>query len=367
MREVQVRLAAADYGILVGAGLLDADVGRSALAPVVTGQRCAVVTDGNVGSVYGDQLCRTVLHAGAAACVQTEFPAGEASKTLATLENLYRFAVANRLDRSSVVLALGGGVVGDVAGFLAATFLRGIALVQVPTSLLALVDSSVGGKVAVDLPEGKNLVGAFYQPRLVLGDLSCLQTLPAREFRCGMAEVVKYGVILSVDLFGLLEKEAERVSALDPDLLGEVVARCCSLKARVVEADEREAGERAILNYGHTFGHALELLGGFQRLNHGEAVAVGMGMAADLAVAIGLAAPELRERQDALLQRYALPLQAADFTAADAPIVLSHMYRDKKVRAGKLRLVLPREPGTVVVREFADDDLLKDVIGGRLG
>jgi len=367
MKVVHVDLPHADYRIIVARRVLDSARGREALSRAVHGRRCAIVTDSNVGPLYADRFRAATLRAGAETASVATFAAGESSKTLTTLESLYHFGVREGLDRGSVVLALGGGVVGDVAGFFAATFLRGVPFVQVPTTLLALVDSSVGGKVAVDLPEGKNLVGAFYQPQLVLAELSFMSALPVAELRCGLAEVVKYAVILDHELFAVLEDEAERILAPDLPVCERIVARCCRLKAEVVAADEKELGQRAILNYGHTFGHALEMLGEYSAFSHGEAIAVGMGMAADLAVSLGLAPAELVRRQDALLQRCGLPLRTGARLSAAAEQVLAHMYRDKKVRSGRLRLVLPTRIGRVVVTGCEDEPRLLQAIGDRIG
>jgi len=367
MRTIPVELPGARYDIVVGYGLLDAEVPRTLLARAVTGRRGLIVTDSTVLPLYADGLAAVLPALGAAAVDTVSFAAGEAHKTLDTVEALYHAGLAAGLDRQSVALALGGGVVGDVAGFFAATYMRGIRLVQVPTTLLALVDSSVGGKVGVDLPEGKNLVGAFFQPVLVLADLACLGSLPAREIRCGLAEIIKYAVILDADLFCLLEENVAALTRLDRALCEDVVSRCCALKTDVVRADEREAGRRAILNYGHTFGHALEAFTGYGRLIHGEAVAIGMGMAADLAVAMGRAAAVLPARQDALLQAYGLPCRAHSVARSAAAAILKLMERDKKASNGKLRLVLPAEIGRVDVLEFTDRDSLETAIGGRLG
>ncbi|OGV61751.1 MAG: 3-dehydroquinate synthase [Lentisphaerae bacterium RIFOXYB12_FULL_65_16] len=367
MKTISVRLGKQHYDILIGWNLLREDVARSALRQHLKGRRAEIVRDTNVKAIEGTDVFGIVTHAEAAIIGYADFPAGEASKTLATVETLYRNAASRGVDRQTVVLALGGGVVGDVAGFFAATFLRGIGLVQVPTTLLALVDSSVGGKVGVDLPEGKNLVGAFYQPLLVLGNLSFLRTLPARELRCGLAEVVKYGVILDADLFATLEQQANALPRLEPQLTEDVVARCCQLKADIVAEDPHEKGRRAILNYGHTFGHALETLSGYTRFSHGEAVAIGMGMAADLAVKLGRAAPDVAIRQDRLLEQLGLPARVPPDVQVTPDSILQAMYRDKKVSGGKLRLVLPSTIGAVAVVECQDTQPVLDVIGGRLG
>ena len=367
MRTICVELPHASYPILVGDSLLGTKDGLEALAAAVAGRRCMVVTDDNVEGLHGAAVQAALAAAGAEPPLQQVFPAGEPSKTLATVERLYHSGIAAGLDRNSSVIAAGGGVVGDVAGFFAATFLRGIACVQVPTTLLAMVDSSVGGKVGVDLPEGKNLVGAFHQPRLVLADLAFLTTLPAREIRCGLAEVVKYGIIMDAALFSLLEKATARINQLDVQLYERVVSTCCTLKAQVVQEDEKESGRRAILNYGHTFGHALEAMGDFSTLQHGEAVAIGMGMAADLAVALKMVSADLPARQDALLQHLGLPLCAEHMHDTRAEAVLDVMHRDKKARGGRLRLVLPRAIGAVEVVECARKDLVLQAIGGRIG
>lgn len=367
MDTISVRLPHAEYDILLGPALLGSAPARHAMRLLVEGRRCAVVSDSNVAPLYAEALRRELCAAGAETVNDIVIAAGETSKSLATLGSLYHFGIARGLDRASVVFALGGGVVGDVAGFFAATFLRGVPYAQVPTTLLALVDSSVGGKVAVDLPEGKNLVGAFYQPRLVLGDLSSLTTLPAAELRCGLAEIVKYAVILDAGLFDLLGDKAQRVLELDLDLYEVVVARCCQLKADVVMQDERESGLRAILNYGHTFGHALETVGNLCTYSHGQAVAIGMGMAADAAAGLGLCSADLPTRQDALLTRLGLPTQVDASLDIEPETVLDHMYRDKKVRQGKLQLVLPRQIGEVAVIECTDTTLLLQSIGGRIG
>jgi len=236
-----------------------------------------------------------------------------------------------------------------------------------PTSLLAMVDSSVGGKVGVDLPEGKNLVGAFHQPVLVLADLACLGTLPPREWRCGLAEIVKYGMSLDAALFRRLASETGPLLAGDPALIEDIVARCCQLKAEVVGADEREeSGRRVILNYGHTFGHAIEALGGYTGLNHGEAVAVGMAMAADLAVALGRLPPAAAAEQERLLTALHLPVRLDD-PRLTADRMLDAMRRDKKSRGGRLRLVLPTDIGRVEVVADPDESLVRQVIGGRRG
>ncbi len=301
-----------------------------ALEHALHGRRSITVTDEHVAAAHPEILRalpgETLI-----------LPPGEANKTFGTLEKILDFAVRAGCDRHSRFVALGGGVVGDLTGFAAAVFMRGIQAIQIPTTLLAMVDSSVGGKTAVDLPTGKNLAGAFLQPELVLIDSAFLRTLPAREMRCGLAEIIKYGVILDAALFERLEE------GVDYDAL---IHRSCELKGSVVEADEREAGLRAILNYGHTFGHAVELLSDFS-IGHGEGVAIGMAAAAECAALAGLFPRDDAQRQTKLLQKYGLPTSIPRaFAAAD---LLEAMRRDKKTRAGKLQLVLPRAIGSVEI------------------
>jgi 3-dehydroquinate synthase len=275
-------------------------------------------------------------------------PTGEASKSIAGIAALWAALAAAGLDRSALVVAVGGGVVGDLAGFAAATFLRGVRLVQVPTTLLAQVDSSVGGKTGIDLPAGKNLVGAFHQPRLVAADLATLATLPAAELRSGLAEVVKYGMIAEPALLDYLEANHRAVLRHEPEMLAHLVERSCAIKAAVVGEDEREAGRRAILNYGHTVGHAIEAVAGYGAYRHGEAVAIGMAAAGWLSVRHhGL--PEAdRRRVEALLRALELPVRLRAPLPAEA--LLEAMLHDKKAAAGELRFVLAAAPGRVEVR-----------------
>ena len=365
MKRIAVNLGERSYEVLTGGGMDRADSARTTLRPLVEKRHVVVVADAAVAERHIERLQQLLAAQGAAKVTLLTFPAGEASKTLATVESLYHQAVAAKVDRRCLVAAFGGGVTGDLSGFFAASFLRGLPFVQFPTTLLALVDSSVGGKVGVDLPEGKNLVGAFHQPKLVWGELEFLQTLPDREWRCGLGEIVKYGVILDANLFAKLETHTLESLRQDTAELAAIVGRCCELKAEVVTQDEHETGLRAILNYGHTFGHAVEVLGGYAKYNHGEGVAIGMGMAADLAVAIGLCDVSLPKRQDALLKRLGLPTHGigAEFTPE---AVLDKMGSDKKVLDGNLRLILPRAIGVVEIVTVADRFALLKAIAGRV-
>lgn len=318
-----------------------------------------IVSDSNVDGLYGAKVAAWLEKAGCR-IVRTVVPAGEGSKSIAMAERLYGDAVAAGLDRSSFVVALGGGMVGDLAGFVAGTFLRGVALLQVPTTLLAMVDSSVGGKTAVNLPQGKNLVGVFAQPVGVSIDLSTLDTLPDREYRSGLAEVVKYGVISDAALFARLERDAKLLLRRDPSVLGEVVARSCAIKAEVVGMDEKETGPRALLNFGHTLGHAVEHATSYGSLLHGEAVSIGMSFAAHLsACASGL------PRADAvrivrLLESFGLPVRVPPGLAWKT--LRAAMATDKKTLAGIPRFVLAEKLGSAVYGRNVDDASLEKAV-----
>jgi 3-dehydroquinate synthase len=278
-------------------------------------------------------------------------PDGERFKTLETVKKLYGLALKARLERNSIVIALGGGVAGDVAGFFAATYLRGLPLVQAPTTLLAMVDSSVGGKTGVDLAQGKNLVGAFYQPKAVWIDPSTLKTLPKRHVTNGMAEIIKYGIIKDKGFFELLEKNLDPVKEISPKVFEKMILGSCKIKAAVVSKDEREEkGLREILNFGHTFGHAIETLGNYKRFLHGEAVSMGMSIAARMAVRLGLLDGASLERIENLIEKIGLPSQVPQDIDPDR--VFEVMGRDKKVRNGKARFVLPTDIGKVVIKSL---------------
>lgn len=366
MQDIIIDLKERSYALRVGYDLAADTPTCEALRAVVKGRRCLIVSDSQVAPLYAAAVEQLLTACDVANCALQVFPAGESSKTLATLETLYSAGIRAGLDRQAVVVALGGGVVGDVAGFFAATFLRGLPVIQMPTTLLAQVDSSIGGKTGVDLPAGKNLVGAFHQPAAVLADLNWLKTLPSREWRCGMAEVVKYAMIGDAGLFAFLGTNAAAIQALAPTVVEEMVRRCAGQKATVVGRDEREVtGLRATLNYGHTFGHALEVLGGYSLYNHGEAVAIGMSLAADLAVALHLASPDLPQQQDALLRAFGLPTRFAGSAALTPEAILAAMQHDKKVAGGKLRFIVTPEIGRAETVTVADRELLLAVIGGR--
>jgi len=316
-----------------------------------------VVTDRNVRP-HAD-VVREGLTLTGWSCGLTELEPGEKTKSIASLSVVWDDLIAVKADRRTVLIAVGGGVVGDLAGFAAASFVRGLPFVQVPTSLLADVDSSVGGKTGINHPVAKNMLGAFHQPIGVLIDTEMLVTLPAREFAAGLAEVVKYGVILDSDYFAFLELRAEAIFRRDPGILRQVVARCCRLKADVVEKDEFErTGLRAVLNYGHTFGHAFEALAGFGELLHGEAVAIGMMYASRLAERLGLINSTVTVRQEALLNRFGLPTRLPAGWPHSVDAVVERMKLDKKTLGGHLRFVLPKRLGLVeIVNDVSEADV----------
>lgn len=297
--------------------------------------------------------------------VRVVVPAGETAKSLSTVQLCYGRLAAHRLERRSFVVALGGGVVGDLAGFVAATYLRGVDFVQVPTTLLAQVDSSVGGKVGVNLQAGKNLVGAFYQPRLVLCDPDTLKTLPPREFRAGLAEVIKYGIIYDAQLFARLERDLSKLLKLDPKTLVEVVARCCQIKADVVGQDETESGLRAILNFGHTIGHALEAISRYGKYLHGEAISIGQVAAAELSAALA-ALPQVEvERITHLFRRAGLPT-SVELSSRDLRKLFDAMRLDKKVVGGEIKFVLAKRIGQVVRGQSVPEDLIRFTLNTQL-
>ena len=355
---VEVALAERSYDIQIGSGLLDGVVDY--VVQRGGARHVAVVTDTNVDALYGDPLADRFVEAGIEAQVLVA-EAGEPSKSPEVAADLWQTMIDEGCDRQTVVIAVGGGVVGDLAGFVAATFARGLRFFQVPTTLLAQVDSSVGGKVGVNLEGAKNMVGAFWQPHGVLIDTDVIQTLPEREYRAGLAEVVKYGVILDADFFAKLESQVDAINARDAGVLRELIQRSCRLKADIVEADEREeSGERAKLNYGHTFGHALEAATGYTELLHGEAVAIGMACASRLAERLGRIDAEATQRQVTLLEQLGLSTQVPEHV--DPGELSSLMWRDKKVRDGEIRFVLPTRIGEVeLVGGVSDDDVLEAI------
>lgn len=342
-RTVPVVLGDRSYDIRIRSGILK-EIGPCLSSLGLTG-RVGVVTNPVVGRLYAPDVLRSLRKAGMTATTIV-VPEGERAKSLRSVSLILDALVRHRFERGSALVALGGGVIGDLAGFAASIYMRGIPFVQVPTTLVAQVDSSVGGKTGVNHPLGKNLIGTFFQPRLVVVDPETLQTLPSRERTAGLAEVIKYGVIADEHFFAYLEQHIDRLLKLEEAPLVHVIARSCEIKAAVVSQDEREAGLRRILNYGHTIAHALETLGGYRKLIHGEAVAIGMVQEADLARHLGRCTAEVVERQRALVRRTGLPdeLPVVSFSQLWAA-----MQHDKKVAGGRVHCVLPERIGHVVV------------------
>lgn len=357
MKNIRVRLGDRSYEVHVGAGLL-AGAGR-ALTALLKPCRVALVSDEHVAPLYAG-VVEDGLRAAGYEVRRTVLPAGEEQKNLRSAERLYDAFFDAALDRKSAVLALGGGVVGDLAGFAAATFMRGIALVQLPTTLLSQVDASVGGKVAVNHPRGKNMIGAFHQPRAVFADIATLRTVPRDEVLSGLVEVVKHGVIRDAALFAFVESKRDDILRMDEQALEHIVARSVEIKASVVEADEREDGLRAILNYGHTIGHAIELLMNYKGCSHGAAVAIGMCCAARIAVALKMFSGRDAERVERLLSSLGLATRPSGLDPAE---IYRTLYSDKKTEGGRLRFVLPTAIGEVVVRNDVPEKAVLEALG----
>jgi len=350
MKTINVALDDRSYPIVIGRGLLDGGFG---LGEYIHGADCLVVSNETVAPLYVDKLLPNL-----AGCeiAHINLPDGESFKTVATMQKILDKLVASGANRDTTVIALGGGVVGDIAGFAAACYMRGVAYIQVPTTLLAQVDSSVGGKTGVNHEKGKNLIGAFHQPQVVLIDTDTLNSLPVRELKAGLAEVIKYGAICDRDFFAWLESNMGSLLEKDPEALAHAIQRSCELKAEVVAQDERESGRRAILNFGHTFGHAIEHCLGYGQWLHGEAVAAGMVMAAELS---GIAAAD-RARLSELITAAGLPTQAP---AIGSEQWLDAMGMDKKVQQKQLRFVLLRSLGEAFVTADYDQARLRALTG----
>lgn len=361
---IPVTLPQQSYEIVIAPGSLDhlGDWMTGTQTKALSlGHKVLLVSNPDVFQHYGERAIASLEQANfkVAHCI---LPEGERYKTVETLQQIYDAALDNLLERSSTLIALGGGVIGDMTGFAAATWLRGVNVVQVPTSLLAMVDASIGGKTGVNHPRGKNLIGAFHQPRLVLIDPPVLATLPVREFRAGMAEVIKYGVIWDAPLFEQLEAAArlDELAALDATLLQDILTHSCQAKAHVVSKDEKEAGLRAILNYGHTIGHAIESLTGYSSVNHGEAVAIGMVAAGQIAVALQLWDQGSCDRQLTLIQKAGLSTQLP--SGLNIEEILASLQTDKKVKAGQVRFVLPTQIGAATVTDQVPAAVIRQVL-----
>ncbi len=358
-QRIQVGLEERSYPIVIGTGVLSQIGAR--LKESAVGKRYGIISDDRVAALYGAKVAQSLQEAGLA-CELITFPHGEASKNLGTIGQLASTLAERGFDRQDALIALGGGVTGDITGFLAAIYMRGIAFVQVPTSLLAQVDSSVGGKTGVDIPQGKNLIGSFYQPKAVFIDTDVLATLPPEEFLGGMAEVIKYGASMNAEFFAWLGEHRAAILALDPGCIIPMVRRCCEMKAEVVEKDEREGGLRRILNFGHTIGHAVEAASGY-RLIHGYAVAIGMRAIADLAVRGGVAGPEVAEAIEKILLAYELPVSIP--REYEPNILHAYLQTDKKTVGGRVFFVLPEAIGRVRITDQVAEADVDAVLGGK--
>ena len=357
-QRVDVALGNRSYGIVIGSGLAD-DI-TSFVRAAGYSARGMIVTDTNIAPLYAAQTAELLARAGIRAEV-VSVPAGESAKSLTQANELFTRAIEMGLDRKSPIIALGGGVVGDLAGFVAATYMRGVPFIQLPTSLLAQVDSSVGGKVAVNHPLGKNLIGAFHQPDAVFMDLDVLKTLPAREIATGLGEIIKYGIICDADFFAWLEEHRADVLALEPAAAMYMIARSCAIKADVVRQDEREGGLRRILNFGHTIAHAVEKETGYARYRHGEAVTIGMVGAADISVAMGLLSVADRRRIERLIRTMGLPYTVKG-VAPNA--MYEDLFHDKKTVGGRIHWVLAEGIGKVSVHSDVPEDVVRETLLG---
>ncbi len=356
MERIKVDLNTRSYEIIIGQdilGQIGAAVKRLNLTPKIL-----VISNASIAGLYADKIKDSLGQAGFEVKVVT-VPEGEKSKSIKEAEFLYNKMLDLRLDRNASILSLSGGVIGDLSGFVAATYMRGIAYVQVPTTLLAQVDSSVGGKTGVNLLRGKNLVGAFYQPRLVYIDTDVLKTLSDDELKAGLAEVVKYGVIRDKKLFEYLEENIDKILKKDPAMLEHIIACSCRIKAEVVSEDEKESGLRAILNYGHTIGHAIEATSGYGMYKHGQAVAIGMVYAGRIALKLEMISQEALQRQTDLLKKIGLPVELPDM---DLTKITEAILLDKKIEADKIRFILPQRIGKVIIHPDISLDLIKEVL-----
>ncbi|MGL4473844.1 MAG: 3-dehydroquinate synthase [Shewanella sp.] len=359
MQQLQVELDERSYPIYIGQKLLnDSEI----LSRYSLNKTVLIVTNDTIAPLFLAKLTQA-LQGLSGAIYSHILPDGEVFKTLSQLEGIFATALEHTLGRDCVFVALGGGVIGDMTGFAAACYQRGVDFIQIPTTLLSQVDSSVGGKTAVNHALGKNMIGAFYQPKQVIIDIDCLNSLPSREFAAGMAEVIKYGIMWDGHFFDYLEQHADAILALEPSALTTVIKRCCEIKAQVVGEDETEHGVRALLNLGHTFGHAIESEMGYGNWLHGEAVAAGTVLAAKTAQALGYIDESKVWRICQLFTRFNLPIAAPESMNFDS--FIKHMRRDKKVLAGKLRLVLPTDIGSAQIVTGVEDSLLAKVIDRR--
>jgi len=357
METISLKLGDRTCRILIGNGILGS--AGKLISESRAGHKFAIITNPKVSSLYSEQVAHG-LDASGFDHDLFEVADSETAKSLDTAKRLYKELSENNFDRDSCIIGLGGGVVGDLAGFVAATYMRGIDLILIPTTLLAQVDSAIGGKTGVNLPEGKNLVGAFHQPLLVISDIETLKALPDEDFRSGLAEVVKYGVLSDPKLFSQLETNLDKILSRDEKTLTKIVTTCSSIKARVVEEDERDHGKRLTLNFGHTLGHALEAASGYTGYRHGGAVAIGMQFDARVSVKMGLLKESEMNRIFAAISSLGLPTYIEK--RMDSEVILKFMYADKKTKDGKLRLILPTRIGDAVISDKAGPDLIRSTL-----
>lgn len=354
MKKISVNLKENSYEIFISQNR--GELFQNALLSILKGKSAFTVTDSNVDAIYAQEF-EDLLKSKSQLLGKFVFPAGEGSKTFGTFEELLRTLVRSSLDRNSSLLALGGGVCGDMTGFAASVYMRGIDYVQIPTTLLAMVDSSVGGKTAIDLPEGKNLIGAFYQPKGVLIDVSMIKTLPPKEISAGLAEVIKYAMILDKNFFTYLQKNLARIHSSNLDVFSHIIGECCSLKADIVAKDEKEQSLRAILNFGHTFGHALEMVSGYYSFIHGEAVSIGMLMACELGITLGCFDRDKTDALTSILKGVNLPVKSG--IDVDANSIYNAMMSDKKTKNGKISFIIPdNDIGKVKIVSDVDKEIV---------
>jgi 3-dehydroquinate synthase len=356
MKRLSIDLADRSYEILIGRGLLEG--AAEWVLAISKPSRVVIITHPSINRLYGEKLSSGFSQAN----IPTDFievPEGEKSKSLGQAEKIYEQLLKWKCDRQTVMVALGGGVIGDLTGYIAATYVRGVQFIQVPTTLLAQVDSSVGGKTAVNHPLGKNMIGVFYQPRLVVVDLETLKSLPEKEYKAGIAEIIKYGVIEDARLFEFLERQFQNILSQDSKALEHIIATSCAIKAGVVEKDERESHYRMVLNFGHTIGHAIESLTGYSTYSHGEAVAIGMAYAAKLSQVMGRCTGEVTHRITGLIENFGLPTQLPPLKAED---MIQSMYLDKKTAHKKIRFILVKDIGSIEIVDHVAESFIKEAL-----
>lgn len=355
-KKVRCHLEQNSYDIVIGSSIIQ-NAGQI-IAKIARNDTVLIMTNQKIGAVYLPLISGSLKRQGIKA-IRHLVPDGEKAKSEKQLFRLMKVLIENRFERSSMIIALGGGVIGDLAGFAASIFMRGIDFVNVPTTLLAQVDSAIGGKTGINLPEGKNLVGSFYQPKVVIADSATLSTLPEKELINGMAEVIKYGMLFDHLFFEYVEKNIDAIFDLDLEVIERIVTKCVQYKTKVVERDEKESGLRAVLNLGHTFGHALETVGQYKKITHGMAVALGMQAAGRLANKLEMFDGESLERLIGVIDKAHLPTSIVPYNL-DKAALLGAMYGDKKVKDKKIRLILPVEIGSVVIRDDIKPALIKE-------